>query len=471
MSVLDDLELRAGLEARRALGARVMLDWASVRLPMAPRSRARAECARAALVAALELGDEVAVSVLREVLVEGPRVDLRPLLEACEPASHVSLATSIAETVRTLVPDAEAALVVAALLERGGRREAATSEYRRAAHAAEAVGDAERARLARVELTRALLLDANEVEALEVASLLGEADLAKLDARQALVVARASLAATGRYRRAGALDQLRDIIARSPREAPETRASLRTAFAHVDALGAALTEAEADRVRALIATAIERGLGGPALEELELRVAVARAEPIEREARTVRAAQRSEPGRQLVERARAVRDAGAPGPRPLDPTALPAWLALSTIAHLAGRRIAEARACVTELAERDARPDAPLWTALRRALPERALREAAAPLAARWLERAGPAPARGFVDLAAVLERAELVDLAGRALERARRRHEPGARSLAIQHAVRRAWAEYDRGARREARLLLLAARHDASSGTGSRTT
>jgi hypothetical protein len=97
------------------------------------------------------------------------------------------------------------------------------------------------------------------------------------------------------------------------------------------------------------------------------------------------------------------------------------------------------------------------------------LHEHVVSLAARWLSSSeAPPPARGYLDLAVHFERAGLVDLAGRALARARAAHEPEARALSIQHAIRRAWSLRDRGEIHEAHRLLDAALRDAHAGSGT---
>jgi tetratricopeptide (TPR) repeat protein len=481
VSVLDELELRASYEARRALGPRALVDWAVDRLPATPRSRARAECVRGALCAALETEREGAVSLLSALLGEGPRVEPGPLLAACEAACDAArdpaLALEVAEALERLERRPEATLAVAILAERAGRTELALASYARAAEASEALGDADGALDARLELARARLVAGRAAEALELVAELPEETVARLDGRAKLVVARAWLGASGRYRRAAAIELASEVLDTSPALDPEARAALRLVCEHVDRVGPALSEPELERLGALVTRARARGhaegLVGELLGALASRAALCRAAPPEREAEAARAALASEGGRGRLERARSVRDGGTPGPRPADPRALPEWLALCAIVHLRARRLGEARRSLEELAaltpDHAPGPDVAAWTALRRAAPERALRDVVTALGQRWLGTDGVAPARGFVDLAAVLERAGLDELAGQALARARARHEPDARPLAIQHAIRRAWAEYDRGARREARALLHAALLDARTGTGSR--
>jgi len=475
VSALDDLELRAAFEARRALGTRVLLEWACLRLPLAPRSRTRAECARGALIAALAASDEGSIDLLLPVLAEGPRVDPRPLLSACEAADDAGLARRLVRIAADLEPTAETALVLAGLVERCGETEQAASSYRHAIELAERVADAPRALRGRIELARCLSLAGRDAEALDVLAELDElaparepgAWTADLDARDRLVVARVWLAASGRYRRASRRELLVPLVAE--REDATVRAALRPACTHVDRLGTAITEPEADRVFALASAARARGHAITALDALVERVSLVRDEAAAREAATARAAMTSATGRLLVDRARAVRDGGSPGPRP-EGEALPSWLALATLAHVRARRLGEAQSCLRELDLMGTPPDAAGWTAISRATRERALHVAISPLLTRWLDDDSvSSPPRGFLDLGARLDRAGLADHAGRAIDRARQRQEPDARGISIRHAIRRAWSAYDRGDRREARALLLTAMHDARAGTGSR--
>ena len=359
---------------------------------------------------------------------------------------------------------------------RVGEPEHAAATYRHSVELAERVADAPRARRGRIELARCLCLTGRDAEALDTLAELDEltpardpgAWTADLDARDRLVVARVWLAASGRYRRASALELLAAIVGEPDPEC--ARAALRLACAHVDRLGIALTDPEADRLTTLASAARGQTRMGATLDALVARVSLLREEPAAREAATAREAMAHVGGRQLVDRARAVRDGGAPGPRPEDSEPLPAWLALTTLAHLRTRRLGEALACLRELDALRTPPDAAGWTAVSRAARERALHEVLAPLLSRWLDDDGvTSPPRGFLDLAGRLDRAGLAHHAGRAIERARQRQEPEARAIAIRHAVRGAWSAYDRGDRREARELLLSAMHDARAGTGSR--
>lgn len=475
MSALDELELRAAFEARRALGARVLLEWARLRLPGAPRTRTRSECVRGALAVALTARDELSIELLSSVLAEGPRVDPRPLLRACEEAADAPLARRLAQAAVALEPTAEAVLVLAGLTERSGEPDLAAAAYRRAIELAESLADTERALRGRLELARCLSLAGHDAAALDA---LGELDAlapdrepggwaSRLDARDKLVVARVWLAASGRYRRASALD----LLATVTQEGDESvaRAALRLACAHVDALGPALTDPEADRLATLVSVSPGRSTDASATRALVERATLAREDPAAREAAIVRSAMATPEGKLLVERGRAIRDGGTAGPRP-EGGALPGWLALATLAHLRDRRLGEAIACLRELDDLRAPPEAAAWTALAQASRERALTATITPLLERWLaDPCVPSPPRGFLDLAARLERGGLPQLAGRAIERARQRHEPEARAIAIEHAIRRAWSAYDRGDRREARALLLLAMHDARAGTGTR--
>jgi hypothetical protein len=475
MSLLDELELRAGFEARAVLGARTLVAWAVERLLVVPRSPLRAELAAAALVAALGIDDDEGARTLAHLVAEGPPTDPTRALAACESSTRPALALEIADILAPLDRRPLVRLALGGIAERAGERERAAHAYQRARDEALAVGDRATADVARIELARVRLAEGAPARALDALAELG--DTATLEPRGKLTVARAWLAASGRYRRCAALDLLGEILATSSPEAPEASAAVRLVAQHLDAVGAALTDAEADRVGALCArlrASSTRASGHhPDLAEaLERALALHRADVAGREALRVRDALATEAGRWRLERARAVRDGGSPGPRPDAQALVPTWLALSVLSHLRARRVSEARRDLEELrrlAARETAPDAASWTALRAACRERALGDLARALAERWLDAASTSPPRGFVDLAASLERAGFEDLAGRALALARARHEPHARAWSIEHGIRRAWAAYDRGDPREARALLRTALDDASAGTGSR--
>lgn len=467
MSLFDELELRAGFEARAALGARALVPWAVERLVVAPRSVLRAELACAALVAALELEDDEAARTLLLVVTDGPKVDLDRALGACESCGRASLALEVAEQLVALDARPVALLALGAIAERAGHDERAAHAYGRAREAARAEGDTRAADAARVELARTLLRRGEAARVLE--ALADVEDAASLDLRARLVVAQGWLAASGRYRRCAAIDLLADVALQTTPDAPEARAALRLVGRHLDTVGRATTAAEVERIAALVGKLRSRGDTSGVLDAIERVLALLGADAAAREAMIVREALASETGRWLLERARGVRDGGTPGPRPPDRTRIGGWLSLAALTHLRARRLGEARAALRELASHLDAPNAAGWTVLRAASRERALTTIVVELAERWLNDASCSPPRGFVDLAAALERAGLEALAGRALGLARARHEPDARAIAIRHGIRRAWAEYDRGHLREARALLLAALDDANAGSGSR--
>jgi hypothetical protein len=472
MSVLDELELRAQLEARRAIGPAAVVAWARARLPHEPASRARSECLRAALVEALRVRDAEAIEILAPFLRERPRADDTALWAACEASPHASVAAQIAEELIHCETTADGLLVLAGLRERQARFEDGIAVYRRAIANAEALADTAGSLRASLELARLFGAVGRDVDALALApeierllalrARLGQA--AELSRRDVLILARVELAASGRYQRARAIDRLADVVTTG---GPEARAALRIVGRHLERTSASLTAAEADRIGALLARAAAAGLPHEALAVIERRLAVAVALPAEREAVVIREASRE--SRWRVERARAVRDGGTAGPPPEQPEQRLPWLALSVIAHIRSRRLGDALVAMREISASAHPPDVLAWTMLGRAASERALREHVVLLGERWLaSRDTTPPARGFLELAAQLERAGLVELAGLALERARAAHEPDARALSIQHAIRRAWSSRERGDVHAAHRLLDAALRDAHAGSGT---
>ncbi len=479
VSILDELELRTQFEARRALstsaaGANALGAWARARLPLEASTKTRAECVRGALVVAVGSGDSETVAILAPMWLERPRVDPSPLLAACEVSPHLALARQIAARVVEAEPTSVSLLVLASIEERSHRLAEAEALRRRAIAHAEGLADVASAIRARVELARLLILSGREVDALELVSEIDReleprnsrpAPLT-LDARDQLVLAQVELAASGRYRRARAIDRLAEVTTSS--RGVEGRAALRLLARHVASAGPALTAAEIDRVHAVLVRAKAHGLPVGAIDAIEARLALVLAPDAEREAQTIRAVASTDDGRVLVERARAVRDGGTAGPAP-SARLRTDWLCMSVIAHARTRRLGDALTALRELDVSGASASVAGWTMLSRVASERALRESFVRVALRWLgdERA-PLPRRGHLDLAVRLERAGMTDLAGLALARARRVHEPGAREISIQHAIRRAWSARARGETREAHRLLAAALSDARAGTGS---
>ena len=472
MSLLDELELRAQLEARRALGPSAAVAWGRARLTHEPASRARSECLRAVLVEALRVRDVDAVEILVPLLRERPRVDDGALWAACEASPHASVAAVIAEELARCEPSVSGLLVLAALREREARTDEASAAYRRAIAHADGLADPAGGLRARIELARLCALAGRDVEALALApeiealretlARLGRPD--DFSPRDALVLARIELAASGRYQRVRALDRLLEIVAQGGAIA---RAALRLLARHLERTGSSLTAVEADRIVALLARARGASLPPDAIAALERRLAMATAPPAEREAAVVRTA--GQDARWLLERARAVRDGGTAGPAPSTPERRAPWLALLVITQIRARRLGEALAALRELVALEPAADALGWTMLARAASERVLRGEVLLLAHRWLTSADVvAPARGYLDLAARFERAGLAELAGLALSRARAAHEPDARPVAIQHAIRRAWALRDRGEIHEAHRVLDAALRDALNGSGT---
>lgn len=253
-----------------------------------------------------------------------------------------------------------------------------------------------------------------------------------------LAVAVAALSASGRYRRAMALDVLGELAAGS-----DDVSSHALARVGLHAESAALSSIETDRVRAIF-----RECGSASgLEALDQLHRGSGAE--------------GESGRAVL-RARAVMDGCAPGPRPESGRALIGWLALGVVHACREGRVQEGRALLRELTtfvEAGARIESSLWTAARHAiefLPERAKALTRALLA----RDDGEPPPHGYLPLAdAWLARG--VHEEGRLLlRRAARAREPRARSrLAVQLRTD-GWAAASRGDRDAAIALLREAKH-----------
>jgi tetratricopeptide (TPR) repeat protein len=469
MSVLDEIELRAQFEARRALGASALLAWACARLPRAPASHVRAGCVRAALLEALVVPELRAVEALAPLLREGPRASDVALWAACEASPHAGAAARIAEALVACEPSGNGLRRLAALHEREGRVEDALAGYRRAIASHEGVADLEGLLRASLELARLLALRGRGVEAL---ALLPEVErlreiLARrswrLSPRDTLILARIELAASGRYQRAQALDRLVDLVASGG--APAT-AALRLLVRHVERTDVSLSAVERERIGSVLASAKLSGAPAELLSAIEQRVALAAAPTEARELALVRAASFESPW--FLERARAVRDGGTAGPPPEAPERRIRWLSLFVIAELRARRVTAARAAMREIVASAPAPDALAWTMLARALPEVALRHEVISLASSWLGAPdAAAPAHGYLELAIRFEKSGLADLAGLALARAREAHEPEARALSIRHAIRRAWSLREGGEIHEAHRSLEAALRDARAGSG----
>ncbi|MBX7196976.1 MAG: hypothetical protein K1X94_33305 [Sandaracinaceae bacterium] len=485
MSVLESLELRAQLEARRALGPAALVAWATARLIAEPPSRVRTECVRAALVEAVRLADLDAIELLAPMMIGPPRIDARPLLDVCQSRTVVESAASL-EAARCVVdelvriePTLSGLLVLAGLEERLAHIEAAVALLGRAMSRAEALADREGALRARVERARVLVRADRAIEALEDVDEIerlreardGQGGALALSPRDELVLAAADLRASGRYRRVRGLDRLLALVA-APSPAP--RASLRLLGQHVDRMGRALTSLELDRARSVLSAARAHGAEPLAIEAIERAIDRVPMPEAEREALLARELAASSEGRALLDRARAVRDGGTSGPEPASSASLHArWLALSVIAHLRARRVGEALKALLEIERMQGMPGVLEWTMLARAASERALRAPVIELASRWLGRpAATPPARGYLHLALQLERAGLsdreatIDLVGLALRRAREANEDDARALSIQHAIRAAWLAHARGELAHAHRLLEGALQDASPRT-----
>lgn len=310
-------------------------------------------------------------------------------------AGHDAWALELAEAEAVRFGSSDAFLVCATLHEAAGDRARAAARLEEA-FGAPAIDAAARAR---VERARTL---SDPTKAAERAK-----ELATASPREALRLAPSALEAKGLYARVAALDRLADV-ARTP---SFSRAALRLALRHADRRGVGLTDIERDRVRQLAVVS-----GAPA----DVLAAIDRPEPATTEARA-RAALMGEA-----------------------PTGGEGAIPLIVLAALSRGDVARAVAPLDALARYA--EAAPLeWTAAMTALAHATLREKAVACVSRWLEGDAPPP-RGWLALAALLDRADASPLAERALERAVAAAERGAHAALADRLERAAWAAYDRG-------------------------
>lgn len=485
MSVFEELELRAQHEARRALGEGALISWALSRLPAEPPSRARAECLTAVVALAVRRGEHAVASSLAPLCREGPRVDRTELVAACHDCAQPALALEVMEHVLWVERVERGPLtlpslrVLARAFELAGRTQDALGMHQqvllvaqerlmaRAQAGEQDQGAVEVVVRTRAELARLLVLSGRiqeaEAQAAELLAVASEAGVT-LEPREELVLARIELSASGRYVRVRGIERATALLGLSTTYA---RAALRLLVEHIDRVGPSLSAIEHERLAHALASA--RGSGMPVEPHL-VRLRQHSLEEQEREAMVVRALAAGPEGRSALERARSVRDGGTAGPEPqrLDPrgrtlASWASWRALQVLVQQRERRLGEALAGLVAIEQAGLAPDVAGWTLLARAAPERSLREPVVALARRWLgEERGAAPALGFVSLAVRFERAGLdAELVRLALSRARAAHEPRARALAIQLAVRGAWAAHARGASEHAYRLLRSAIDD----------
>jgi hypothetical protein len=342
-------------------------------------------------------GDVFAEAVARWASAGGESTEPRGLSLVARLAAegHDAWAMELAEAEAVRFGSSDAFLVCAALHDAAGDRARATARLE-AAFAAPSIDAAARARVARARVLADPTTAAERAKELSTAS-----------PREALRLARSALEAKGLYARVAALDRLAEV-ARDPSLA---RAALRLALRHVDRRGAGLTDIERDRVRQLAVIA-----GAPA----ETIAAIDHPAPTTTEARA---------------RAALMGDA---------PTGGEGAIPLVVLAALSRGEVARASAPLDALARSaDAAPIE--WTAVMTALAHASLREKALACVSRWLEADAPPP-RGWLALAALLERVASSSLAERALERAVAAAERGAHAALADRLERAAWAAYDRG-------------------------
>lgn len=244
-----------------------------------------------------------------------------------------------------------------------------------------------------------------------------------LELRRALTDARAASAQAGRYGRVSALDGLMELAVEAP---PLARACLRAALEHLDAMGEAASEIEIDRVRTLRDRVAPSLVLGPPID----RVSV----PTEMEKRASAALEGLVRG---------------PVPPPGDPDHGEA-LALTTLAHLVGRRHDVALPMLAQLSALATLPRS-AWAVLIEASRTPRSRRTAAELAIRLAnERAHDAP-RPCMTLAPHVDPRARIALLLAAFDR----REPGAEALLREAIDARALAQRDRGDRRGAIAML----------------
>lgn len=439
MGVFDELALSGVDRVERSLGPRAALRALVPLLDTLPAGRGRARALLRAIVYAAEVGDDGLLDSLcarwpADGVANEARAAIRRLLRA-RPSAAVRLAKAELERASTPEEQARASYVLGRCLEAAGGLEQALEAHARARSLA---SDQPRLRQsAAAREVRALLATGRREEAAHRAA--GLLPLERAEPEDRLAVAVAALEASGRYRRAAALDVL-EQLARAGGELG--RDAVRFAAWHAERAGSALSRIEADRVEAVLAHHPEGELARAQLAALR--------------------AGAFEPG-PLLARAKAVAEGNAAGPR-VDGSAreVVGWLALAACAALRSESRADAREHLRELTtqlRRGARVEAPIWTASILALRDARLAAEGRELAAALLDRAGEPPPRGYAHFAEALERGEAPELARKAWRRAAARREPGARERLARLLRWEGWRAAEAGERDAAIALLEEAR------------
>jgi len=390
-------------------------------------------------------------------------------------------------------PRARSLYLLARCFEMVGDDGRSLAAFGQAAERADKEGETDIARAARIARASRLAERAETLGAAlaEVATV----DAAACSLGEKLALSAIRLRAPSRFARASALSTL-DDVARSGDAWLAERAVL-AAARHADAMGAALTPLEADRLGVVLAAWPDERERDAALLRLRAIVQAGAAGPGARDDAWIEAAEgapetaaHARRVRAMMAGAPAVSPAGSQAPRNAngdaghsDPIDI-AGIALDAVAALRARDDATAVRCLEDMARlsggagREHTPlPAPAWTAVHvgigsssRAARTAAITAAAAllatpPSARGALEDGRPdvapcyvhgAPPRGFVAIAAALAAAGATDLERRALYEADARAEPGAKDALIRALVRHAW---DRAANDDRAAALAALR------------
>lgn len=457
MGVFDDLALGGVDRLERTLGKRAALKALVPLLDSMPAGPGRARALRRAIEWAAEVDASQLEALCARWAEDGSRrhAEVLPVVRALLVAEHAAAARMLAEAELARAAgsydEPSALYLLGRCLEAEGDG-GALWHYEMAADAA--VSQPRLRQAARIRAVRALHRAGRRAQAAHLASELLPLDGA--DDVDRLAVAQAALEAPGRYRRAAALD----VLERLARDGgPGAAAAVAAAARHADASGGALSAIEADRIEAVLAHHPDPVARRVAAERLRALGALARGAP----GAAAAAAHTDGAAEAFLPRARAALEGSAPGPRPEDPRAALAWLALSVVHALAHDRVPDARRALSEATERlraGARVEAPLWTAALLALPRAS--DAARELSLALLDAGGEAPPRGYRSVADALEAAGRSDEALTALRRAAAHREEGAREALAKRLRHRGWVAANEGRREEAMALLREARRMA---------
>lgn len=477
MGVLDELALRGADRVERTLGKRAALRALVPLLDSLPAGPGRARALRRALGYAAELDALDLPALCERWATDGSRrlADVKPIVRRLLVSGRTDAAQVLARAALSRTQngsdEANAHYVLGRCLEATDPPEALAC-YDRAASLA--VDRPSLRRAAEVRTIRVLRRSGRRWEAAQRAvSLLSQAPDVEAPSRGSsiqvtnvershrwraadrLAVASAALEATGRYLRVAALDSLQELA----REGGVIgRQAVALGAAHAEASGPSLSDIEADRLDVLLSHHPDAAARRLATERLRALRAYAEESEAAELARTDPAAEA------FLPRVLATLEGRSPGPRPEDPRAAQAWLALTVVHALSQDRASDIERALSEATDRvraGGRGEAALWTAAALALP--ASKEQARHLIAALLDARGEPPPRGYRSIAAALESVGLADEAVTALRRAAARREPGARDALARRLRRLGWRAAEEGRRDEAIALLREARPLAS--------